>query len=168
VPIFQKQIKNGGPVTVSDPKMIRYFMTIPEAVRLTLQAGSYGRHEDILILDMGEQIPILDIAENLITLSGLKPYVDIEIKFTGARNGEKLYEELWNHNEEPIPTNHPKIYKAANNKNNNKFYIEDFYELINAADKNYEPNVYKSMLKILVSNYKFNPQRKILVSNKKY
>lgn len=110
VPIFRDQIRRGGPVTVTDPEMKRYFMTIPEASQLVLQAGALGTGGEIFILDMGEPVKVLDLAEDMIRLSGLAPYEDIDIAFTGVRKGEKLFEELEVKGENLEKTRHPKIY----------------------------------------------------------
>jgi FlaA1/EpsC-like NDP-sugar epimerase len=110
VPIFRAQIRKGGPLTVTHPEMVRYFMTIPEAAQLVLQAGAMGQGGEIFILDMGKPVRILDLARDLITLSGLKPCEDIEIVFTGARAGEKFFEELEITEEGMTRTRHPKIF----------------------------------------------------------
>jgi FlaA1/EpsC-like NDP-sugar epimerase len=112
IPIFQEQIKKGGPVTITHPDMKRYFMTIPEAVLLVLQAGSMGHGGEVFVLDMGEQAKIYDVACELIRLSGLEPHKDIPVVFTGIRPGEKLFEEVLTAEEGVEPTTHPKIYKA--------------------------------------------------------
>ncbi len=110
VPIFREQIRRGGPVTVTHPDMRRYFMTIPEAAQLVLQAGAMGEGGEIFILDMGEPVRILDLAVAMVTLSGLKPFEEMDIVFTGLRPGEKLYEELELFGEEIAKTRHPKIF----------------------------------------------------------
>ncbi len=111
-PLFRKQIAEGGPVTVTHPEIERFFMTIPEAVQLILQAGSMGDGGEIFVLEMGKPVKVLHLAEKLITLSGKLPYQDIEIIFTGLRPGEKMYEELLNHGEKLITTTHNQIMAA--------------------------------------------------------
>jgi FlaA1/EpsC-like NDP-sugar epimerase len=114
VPTFLRQIAEGGPVTVTHPEMRRYFMTIPEAVQLVLQAGALGRGGEVFVLDMGEPVKIADLAADLIRLSGKRVGKDIEIRFTGTRPGEKLYEELFFGAEQATPTDHPKVLRARN------------------------------------------------------
>ena len=114
LPMFQNQIKAGGPITVTDKKMERFFMTIPEACSLVLQTGGVGKNGKSYLLDMGEPIKIIDLAEQIIKFSGLEPYKDIDIKIVGARKGERLIEPLWLKEENPTPTEYPKILELEN------------------------------------------------------
>ena len=123
VPLFRKQIEAGGPVTVTHPDIIRYFMTIPEACQLVLEAGFMGKGGEIYVFDMGEPVKIYDLAVKMISLAGLKPETDIPIQFTGLRPGEKLFEELLANEENTIPTHHPKI-KAAKVRRHNFSVVE--------------------------------------------
>lgn len=112
IPLFRKQIEAGGPITVTDPEITRYFMTIPEACRLVLEASAIGNTGHIYVFDMGEPVKIVDLAKKMIELAGLVPNKDIEIVFSGLRPGEKLYEELLNDDEKTIPTKHEKVMIA--------------------------------------------------------
>lgn len=158
IPLFEKQIKQGGPVTVTHPEITRYFMTIPEACRLVLEAGVMGRGGEIFIFDMGKSVKILDLAKKMIQLSGFKPGKDIDIVFTGLREGEKLYEELLNRKENTVKTHHEKILIAQVQEYSypevNK-YIELFYDLI--YDKNEMKMV--TLMKELVPEFKSNYSR---------
>jgi FlaA1/EpsC-like NDP-sugar epimerase len=113
IPIFKKQIERGGPVTVTHPEITRYFMTIPEACQLVLEAGTIGQGGEIFIFDMGKSVKIIDLVRKMIKLYGLKVGKDIEIVFTGLRPGEKLFEELLNDQENTLPTHHPQIMRAT-------------------------------------------------------
>lgn len=137
VPFFKKQIAKGGPVTVTHPEMRRYFMTIPEAVQLVLQAGSIGKGGEVFVLDMGEPVKIVDLANDLIRLSGFEPGKDIDVVFTGVRPGEKLFEELVNHGEHVMQTEHEKIH-ALNGECPDPALIhrilQDMHDRIDRAD----------------------------------
>ncbi|MBM3177869.1 MAG: polysaccharide biosynthesis protein [Bacteroidetes bacterium] len=131
--IFQRQIKSGGPLTVTHPEVCRYFMSVPEACRLVLEAGAIGQGGEIFLFDMGTPISILDLAKRMIELSGKEQGKDIEIVFTGLREGEKLSEELFYQTENTIPTHHPKILKAKIQEMDFKeisILVDLFYELI--------------------------------------
>jgi FlaA1/EpsC-like NDP-sugar epimerase len=125
IPLFNKQILDGGPVTITHPDITRFFMTIPEACQLVLEAGFMGNGGEIYVFDMGKPVRVLDVALNLIKLSGLEPYKDIQIKYVGLRPGEKLFEELFAEDEPMIPTHHPKISIAQ--------VAESDYEIISTA-----------------------------------
>ncbi|MCP4976296.1 MAG: polysaccharide biosynthesis protein, partial [Maribacter sp.] len=116
VPLFREQIRNGGPVTVTHPDIIRYFMTIPEAVSLVIQASGLGNGGELFVLDMGEPVKIVDLAKRMIRLYGYEPDIDIKIKYTGLRPGEKLYEDLFNNHEKITNTTNQKIKKATSSK----------------------------------------------------
>jgi FlaA1/EpsC-like NDP-sugar epimerase len=139
IPIFRKQIRSGGPVTVTHPEMKRYFMTIPEAAQLVLQAGAIGKGGEIFILDMGEPVRILDLAEQTIALSGLTPYSEMEIKFTGVRPGEKLFEELETTGEQIAKTRHPKIFIGkilSSPEGKIKKALAEMREIVSHGDEN--------------------------------
>lgn len=112
IPRFSRQIEAGGPITVTHPDITRYFMTIPEACQLVLEAGAMGNGGEIFVFDMGEPVRIVELAEKMVQLTGLTPYVDIDIRFSGLRPGEKIYEELLNDKETTLPTHHEKILRA--------------------------------------------------------
>jgi FlaA1/EpsC-like NDP-sugar epimerase len=113
IPIFRRQIAKGGPVTLTHPEMTRYFMTIPEAASLVVQAGAIGGRGDVFVLDMGEPVRILDLAMQMIRLSGKDPERDIDVEIVGTRPGEKLHEELWGEGETAVATQHPKIMRVS-------------------------------------------------------
>ncbi len=152
VPLFKKQIESGGPVTVTHPEIIRYFMTIPEAVQLVIQAGAMAKGGEIFILDMGEPIKIADLARDMIKLSGLEPDVDIEIEYIGLRPGEKLYEELLLNEEGITATKYKKIYIAKPTFHNGETFEK---ELSNLKELLFNSNAeVKDVIKRLVPNYK--------------
>ncbi len=166
IPLFKRQIEYGGPITVTHPEITRFFMTIPEACQLVLEAGTMGRGGEIFIFDMGKSIKILDLAKKMIWLSGLEPDRDIEIHFTGLREGEKLYEELLSSAENTIPTHHQKILIAKVQEYSfeeiNRF-VDLFVDLTN--DRNELKMV--ALMKELVPEYKSNYSRFEILDTKK-
>ena len=149
IPTFREQIAQGGPVTVTHPEIERFFMTIPEASRLILQAGTMGEGGEIYVLDMGEPVKITYLAEKMITLSGKQPGEDIEIVYTGLRPGEKMYEELFHEKENMAGTQHPKIMKAVSRAEDAKRVETIFSSLKNACDSNNETEIVRLLLELV-------------------
>jgi FlaA1/EpsC-like NDP-sugar epimerase len=156
VPTFLRQIQGGGPVTVTHPEMRRYFMTIPEAVQLVLQAGAQGRGGELFVLDMGEPVKIVDLARDMIRLSGLEEGTDIEIKFSGIRPGEKLYEEMFFNHEIAEPTEHPKVLRSRNGMSPSGTDLS-IGELIDAALGEASDEWLRGTLKMLVPDFVDRP-----------
>jgi FlaA1/EpsC-like NDP-sugar epimerase len=163
VPTFLRQIRAGGPVTVTHPEMQRYFMTIREAVQLVLQAGALGRGGEVFLLDMGEPIRIVDIATDLIRLSGLAVGTDIEIKFTGMRPGEKLYEEMFFSVENVLATDHPKVLRARNGILPEGI-MRRIEALVSAAESEHPDDELKQLLRNLLPDFHPHPTHPIAAS----
>jgi len=156
VPTFLRQIRAGGPVTVTHPEMQRYFMTIPEAVQLVLQAGALGCGGEVFLLDMGEPIRIVDIATDLIRLSGLTVGTDIQLQFTGMRPGEKLYEEMFFSAENVVPTIHPKVLRARNGILP-EGAVRRIEALMKSADLAQSDEEMRQLLRVLVPDFHTHP-----------
>lgn len=159
IPLFKKQIAEGGPVTVTHPEINRFFMTIPEAVQLVIQAGAMARGGEIFILDMGEPVKIVDLAKDLIRLSGLEPGVDIEIQFTGLRPGEKLYEEVLMAEEGLQATKHEKIFISKPLPIDETKLREDLKRLFNLISSS--PSQIRFLIKELVPTYQIDKDEEI-------
>lgn len=155
IPRFKQQIEKGGPVTVTHPEITRYFMTIPEACRLVLEAGNMGKGGEIFIFDMGKSVKIVELAKKMIRLAGLIPNQDIKIQYSGLRPGEKLFEELLNDNENTMPTHHHKIMIGKVREYIFNDVEQHIYQLINCAKANENRQVV-TMMKELVQEYKSN------------
>jgi FlaA1/EpsC-like NDP-sugar epimerase len=152
VPLFKRQIEQGGPVTITHPEVTRYFMTIPEASQLILQAGAMGHGGEIFILEMGTSVKILDMARDLIRLSGFEPEKDIKIEFIGLRPGEKLYEELITEGEDIVPTDHNKIMVLTGQICEQDRLNSDIDRIIDAAKAQDEKKI-RQLLKQIVPEY---------------
>jgi len=153
LPLFLNQLKNGGPITITHPEMKRYFMTIPEAVALVLQAAATGKNGDVFILDMGEPIKIVDLVEDLITLHNLIPNKDIKIEYTGIRDGEKLVEEVLTAEEGVIPTSHEKIFKARMISQHNQESIDSMVDEFKSLNGHTTKEDWKVLFKYYVPTY---------------
>ncbi len=154
IPLFKKQIETGGPVTVTHPDVTRYFMTIPEACQLVLEASVMGHGGEIFIFDMGKSVKIIDLAKNMIRLAGYKVGRDIQIVYTGLRPGEKLYEELLNNGENTLPTYHPKIMKASVIKMDHGAIAGHLHALHSRLSEDVDNFVLVSKLKDIVPEYR--------------
>ena len=163
IPLFKKQIERGGPITITHPKMIRYFMTIPEASKLVIQAGAYGKGGEVFILDMGDPVRIVDLAEDLIRLSGLEVNKDIKIEFTGIRPGEKLYEELLTASEGISATRNKKIFIAKPEEVNEAELIQMIEKLVALSQQGKHKQIIRQLQKIIPS---FAPNRDKVHSDK--
>jgi FlaA1/EpsC-like NDP-sugar epimerase len=152
VPIFDKQIENGGPITITHPEIVRYFMTIPEASQLVLEAGSMSKGGEIFVFDMGRPVKIVDLATNMVTQKGLKIGVDINIEFTGLRPGEKLFEELLLDNEEMLKTYNDLIF-IAKKELVDKELSKLINELIDLAFNSFDHFKVVSLMKKIVPEY---------------
>jgi FlaA1/EpsC-like NDP-sugar epimerase len=152
IPLFQQQIAQGGPVTVTHPEITRYFMSIPEAAQLILQAGAMGEGHEIFILKMGAPIRIIDLARDFIKLHGLEPDKDVEIVFTGLRPGEKLYEELISEGEGIVPTQHEKIMVLRGNGFDHDIVVKQVTELIDVANT-FDIDEIKKRIKEIIPEY---------------
>lgn len=161
IPLFKKQIESGGPVTVTHKDIIRYFMTIPEAVSLVLQAASFGNGGEIFVLEMGEPVKILDLAENMIKLSGYRPYEDIEIKFTGLRPGEKLFEEILMNEEGMRSTSNDLIFIAKPLEITSEQVLSELSLLRAVIDSNRSNEEVIDALSKVVSTYRRNKSEKL-------
>ena len=158
VPLFTEQIQNGGPITITHPDVIRYFMTIPEACQLVIEAGAMGNGGEIFIFDMGEPVKIIDLAKKMIRLAGLVPEIDIEIKTIGLRPGEKLYEELLNDHSKTVPTHNSKIMIANDTSTDYDLLFTKVEELIALANNNNNNKLVAKMKEIVPEFVSMNSQ----------
>ena len=158
IPLFKQQIAEGGPVTVTDKRIIRYFMTIPEAVSLVLQASYYAKGGEIFVLEMGEPVKIDDMARNLIRLSGYTPDVDIKIEYTGLRPGEKLYEELLMNEEGMQETENKLVHIGKPIEMDDEWFREKLAQLDEAS--RYEDDSIRVLVSQIVPTYHYQPEEK--------
>jgi FlaA1/EpsC-like NDP-sugar epimerase len=153
IPLFKTQIANGGPLTITHPDIVRFFMTVPEAVQLVLCAGTLGKSGDVFVLDMGNPRKVLELARDIITLSGLVPEKDIPIVFTGLRPGEKLYEELTTASEALYPTQFERVSRIEDDQAPKAICFSDLEKLCQAA-QNFDRREALQLLASICANYK--------------
>ena len=153
IPTFLRQIQEGGPILVTHKEMRRYFMTIPEAVQLVLQAGALGKGGELFVLDMGEPVKIVDLARDLIRLSGLEEGTDVEIQYTGVRPGEKLYEEVLFGGEDIRATNHPKVLRTVDDTQDPEFMSRVDGLIRTAVGHTAAESELREALRVLVPEY---------------
>ncbi len=165
IPLFKKQIEQGGPITITHPDMVRYFMTIPEAVQLVIQAGAFAKGGEIFILDMGKPVKIADLAHDLIRLSGFEPNVDIQIKYTGVRPGEKLFEEILTNEEGVTATKHNRIFVSKPGEfslEELEFMLKKIEQVVNGKSGPEKAEDVKNILKQMVPTYNCPLTRSII------
>jgi FlaA1/EpsC-like NDP-sugar epimerase len=151
IPIFRSQLANGGPITVTDPEVTRFFMTVSEAVGLVLQSAAQGEGGEIFVLDMGKSVKIVDLARQMIALSDLREGEDIEIVYTGLKPGEKLYEEVQHLSEKLHATDHPRVMRFVSERAD--FDTEQAKRQLEAAIETHDPAVIKAAMKEFVPEY---------------
>jgi FlaA1/EpsC-like NDP-sugar epimerase len=152
VPLFKRQIAQGGPVTVTHPDITRYFMTIPEASSLVLEAAVMGKGGEIFVFDMGKPVKIVDLARKMIQLAGLRPDIDMKIEYSGLRPGEKMYEELFKHSENLLPTHHPKILKAQRSEVDSRFDV--MMDGLVIAAQEFDDDMVRSLIRQMVPEFR--------------
>jgi FlaA1/EpsC-like NDP-sugar epimerase len=163
VPLFKKQIQSGGPVTVTHPEMVRYFMTIAEACQLVLEASVMAKGGEIFVFDMGKPVKIIDLARNMIRLAGYRPDIDIKINFIGERPGEKLYEEIFHENEELQQTHHEKIL-ISKKRGYNLDLAEHILETLQKLDGQNNPESYRKIIKSLLPEYNYSSNQDKIIN----
>ena len=165
VPLFREQIKRGGPITITDPEIVRYFMTIPESCQLILQASTLGKGGEIFVLDMGEPVRRNYLAEQMIKLSGCKPNIDIGIEYIGLRPGEKMHEELFYDSESRVETKHSKILLAKHPLDNIENMNKKINNIINSIEK-FDNDHFKNLMKEVVPLHEENGSNLISFNKK--
>jgi len=158
IPLFEKQIKKGGPITITHPEMTRYFMTIPEAAQLVIQAGAIGKPKDIMVLDMGDQYKVVDVAKELVKIHGLEPEKDIKFEYIGIRPGEKMHEELWTSEEEIGKTKNERIFLVKQKEFDKEKFKIGFDELRKILEEKEDKEIVNKIKEIIPNYVPFNSE----------